>query len=95
MLHLDSFVAPDDAVADFEVEGFFAPRIHSAVLSLSGGSDASRLTRQCLCFLRQVGSECEAESQSGWSEFLNSLGVIVSRFLNSRAKVRISTNPTS
>ncbi len=27
--HLDSLILPDDEVADFEVEGFFLPRVHA------------------------------------------------------------------
>ena len=30
---LDGFIAPDDGVADLEVEGFFAPGVPSAALS--------------------------------------------------------------
>jgi hypothetical protein len=31
--HLESFILPDDEVADFEAEGFFAPGGHAARLS--------------------------------------------------------------
>jgi len=31
--HLDGLIAPDDGVADFEVEGFLLSGVHSAALS--------------------------------------------------------------